>query len=81
MARTLLLLARYGKTRRPANDPSEDIPRGAGGKLVGDSTRSRGNLFMNKFKKLGFIDYKRNYSGGIQVHNSLLQPSRVMNEI
>jgi hypothetical protein len=29
-------------------------------------------MFMNKFKKLGFIDYKRNYSGGVQIRNSLL---------
>lgn len=42
-----------------------------GTEMVG-TTRSRVNLFMNKFKKLGFIDYKSNYSGGIQIHNSLL---------
>jgi DNA-binding MarR family transcriptional regulator len=39
--------------------------------LVG-TTRSRVNMFMNKFKKLGFIDYQRNYQSGIQIHNSLL---------
>ena len=70
LARALLLLARYSKQDRP----QRMLPKKSQETLAGmvGTTRSRVNLFMNKFKKLGFIDYRRNYSGGIQVHNSLL---------
>ena len=70
LARALLLLARYSKQ----DHPQRMLPKISQETLAGmvGTTRSRVNLFMNKFKKLGFIDYKRNYSGGIQVHNSLL---------
>ena len=70
LARALLLLARYSKQ----DHPQKMLPRISHetlAEMVG-TTRSRVNLFMNKFKKLGFIDYKRNYSGGIEVHSSLL---------
>jgi CRP-like cAMP-binding protein len=66
LARTLLLLARYG-------EPDADhrtLPRVSQetlAEMVG-TTRSRVNFFMNKFRKLGFIDY----NGGLKVHNSLL---------
>ncbi len=66
LARTLLLLARYG---RP-DGPHHVIPRLSQetlAEMVG-TTRSRVNLFMNKFKKLGYIDYH----GGLRVNNSLL---------
>jgi CRP-like cAMP-binding protein len=66
LARALLLLARYGK-----DDPSEKIlPRISQETLAETigTTRSRVNLFMNKFKKLGFIKY----NGGLQVNSSLL---------
>ena len=66
LARTLLLLARYG---------SEDKPQGVLPKVSQETlaeiigtTRSRVNFFMNKFRKLGFIKY----NGGIEVNNSLL---------
>jgi CRP-like cAMP-binding protein len=66
LARTLLLLARYG---------SEDKPHGVIPKLSQEmlaemigTTRSRVNFFMNKFRKLGFIKY----NGGLQVNTSLL---------
>jgi CRP-like cAMP-binding protein len=66
LARTLLLLARYGK---------EDQPQGILPKMSQESlaemigtTRSRVNFFMNKFKKLGFIKY----NGGLQINTSLL---------
>jgi CRP-like cAMP-binding protein len=66
LARTLLLLARYGK---------EDQPHGVIPKLSQEllaemigTTRSRVNFFMNKFRKLGFIKY----NGGLQVNTSLL---------
>src|ERR1700734_2427347 len=70
LARALLLLARYSKQ----DHPQKMLPRISHetlAEIVG-TTRSRVNLFMNKFKKLGFIDYKRNYSGGIQIRNTLL---------
>jgi CRP-like cAMP-binding protein len=66
LARTLLLLARYGK---------EDKPQGVLPKLSQEmlaemigTTRSRVNFFMNKFRKLGFIEY----NGGLKVNTSLL---------
>jgi CRP-like cAMP-binding protein len=66
LARTLLLLARYGKS----DGPHRVIPRLSQetlAEMVG-TTRSRVNLFMNKFKKLGYIDY----NGGLRINNSLL---------
>ena len=67
LARTLLLLARYGKQ----DEPQRAIPKitqEALAEIVG-ATRSRINFFMGKFKKLGFI----HYDGGLQVHSSLLK--------
>jgi len=66
LARTLLLLARYGKQ----NHPDTLLPRISQemlAEMIG-TTRSRVNFFMTKFRKLGFI----HYNGGLQVHNSLL---------
>jgi CRP/FNR family transcriptional regulator, cyclic AMP receptor protein len=66
LARTLLLLARYGKpdqTHRVLPRISQETLA----EMVG-TTRSRVNFFMNKFKKLGFIEY----NGGLKVHHSLL---------
>jgi CRP-like cAMP-binding protein len=66
LARTLLLLARYGKqgsTQRVLPKVSQETLA----EMVG-TTRSRVNFFMNKFKKLGFIDY----NGEITIHSSLL---------
>ena len=66
LARTLLLLARYGKQDQPQKMlPS--VSQQMLAEMIG-TTRSRVNLFMNKFRKLGFI----HYNGGLQVHNSLL---------
>jgi CRP-like cAMP-binding protein len=66
LARTLLLLARYGK-----EDTSQRaLPRLSQetlAEMVG-TTRSRVNFFMNKFRKLGFIEY----NGGLKVKSSLL---------
>jgi CRP-like cAMP-binding protein len=67
LARTLLLLARYGKANRPQPVLSP-IPQEVLAEMVGTS-RSRVNLFMNKFRKFGFIDYDSN---GITVHSALL---------
>jgi CRP/FNR family cyclic AMP-dependent transcriptional regulator len=68
LARTLLLLARYGKHDKPARL----VPRVSQetlAEMIG-TTRSRVNFFLNKFKKLGFIDYE----GGapLKINNSLL---------
>ena len=67
LARTLLLLARYGKE----SQPQKMLPKVSQemlAEMIG-TTRSRVNFFMNKFRKLGFI----HYNGGLQVHNSLLR--------
>jgi CRP/FNR family transcriptional regulator, cyclic AMP receptor protein len=66
LARTLLLLARYGKQ----DGPHRVIPKLSQetlAEMVG-TTRSRVNLFMNRFKKLGYIKY----NGGLKVNDSLL---------
>jgi len=66
LARTLLLLARYGDQ----NGPEQRIPRISQetlAEMVG-TTRSRVNFFMNKFRDLGFIEY----NGDLKVHTSLL---------
>ena len=66
LARTLLLLARYGKTDQPQTLVPK-ISQETLAEMIG-TTRTRVNLFMNKFKKLGFI----HYNGGLQVRDSLL---------
>ena len=66
LARTLLLLARYGKQEQPGGIlPS--VSQETLANIVG-TTRSRVNFFMNKFRKLGFIEY----NGKIKVNKSLL---------
>jgi CRP/FNR family transcriptional regulator, cyclic AMP receptor protein len=66
LARTLLLLARYGNEDHP-HRVLPKIPQETLAEMVG-TTRSRVNFFMNKFKKLGFIKY----NGGLQINASLL---------
>jgi CRP/FNR family cyclic AMP-dependent transcriptional regulator len=66
LARTLLLLARYGHpeaSHRALPRVSQELLA----EMVG-TTRSRVNFFMNKFRRLGFIDY----NGGLKINNSLL---------
>jgi len=66
LARALLLLARYGKK----DEPQKILPRVSQetlAEMIG-TTRSRVNLFMNKFKKLGFIDN----TDGLEINSSLL---------
>jgi CRP/FNR family cyclic AMP-dependent transcriptional regulator len=66
LARTLLLLARYGEEDKPQGV----LPRLSQemlAEMVG-TTRSRVNFFMNKFRKLGFIEY----NGGLKINASLL---------
>ena len=66
LARTLLLLARYGKHDRPVR-AVPPVSQGTLAEMVG-TTRSRVNFFMKKFQRLGFIDY----TNGLKVNNSLL---------
>ena len=55
LARALLLLARYGKKDRPSRVVPK-IPQETLAEMIG-TTRSRVNFFLNKFRKLGFIEY------------------------
>jgi CRP/FNR family transcriptional regulator, cyclic AMP receptor protein len=70
LARILLMLARFGKE----GTPESVIPKLSQetlAEMVG-TTRSRVSFFMNRFRKLGFIDYAGGTEGGLQVHSSLL---------
>ena len=65
LARTLLLLARYGQ-----DNPARTLPKISQetlAEMIG-ATRSRVNFFMNKFRKMGLIEY----NGGLKVKPSLL---------
>jgi len=66
LARTLLLLARYGKQEQPQKVVAK-ISQETLAEMVG-TTRSRINFFMNRFRKLGFIKY----NGGLHIDSSLL---------
>jgi CRP/FNR family cyclic AMP-dependent transcriptional regulator len=66
LARVLLLLANFGKT----GEPQTVIPKISQetlAEIIG-TTRSRVSFFMNRFRKMGFIEY----NGGLEVHSSLL---------
>jgi CRP/FNR family cyclic AMP-dependent transcriptional regulator len=66
LARTILLLARYGKQDQPVRVLPK-VSQETLANMIG-TTRSRVNFFMNKFRKLGFIEY----NGRIKVNKSLL---------
>jgi len=66
LARLLLLLANFGKDGRPEPVIAK-ISQETLAEMIG-TTRARVSFFMNKFRKLGFIDY----NGGIEVHSSLV---------
>jgi len=66
LARTLLLLARYGEQDQPQKLIAK-VSQGTLAEIIG-TTRSRVNVFMNKFKRLGFIQY----DGGLHINPSLL---------
>jgi CRP/FNR family transcriptional regulator, cyclic AMP receptor protein len=68
LARTLLLLARYGKQGTPARTVPR-ISQETLAKMVG-TTRSRVNFFLNKFKRQGFIDYEGDLP--VTINSSLL---------
>ena len=66
LARVLLMLAHFGKEGKPEPVLSK-ISQETLAEMIG-TTRSRVNGFMNKFRKLGFIEY----NGGLHVHSSLM---------
>ena len=66
LARTLLLLARYGEPEA-SHRTLPKISQETLAEMIG-TTRSRVNFFMNKFRKLGFIEY----NGALKINNSLL---------
>ena len=66
LARTLLLLANFGKNGKPETVIPK-IGQEVLAEMIG-TTRSRVNFFMNRFRRMGFI----HYNGGLQVHSSLL---------
>jgi CRP/FNR family cyclic AMP-dependent transcriptional regulator len=66
LARTLLLLAHFGKEGTPETVVPK-ISQETLAEMIG-TTRARVSFFMNRFRKLGFI----HYNGGLQVHSSLL---------
>src|SRR6185369_47917 len=68
LARTLLLLARYGKQDKPVRVVPK-ISQETLAEMVG-TTRSRVNFFLNKFKKLGFIEYEGELP--LKINSSLL---------
>ena len=77
LARVLLLLANFGKEAKPEPMIAK-ISQETLAQMIG-TTRARVSFFMNKFRRLGFIEY----NGGIEVHSSLLnvvlheQPSSI----
>jgi CRP/FNR family cyclic AMP-dependent transcriptional regulator len=66
LARALLLLARFGEKDKP-EEVVPNISQETLAEMVG-TTRSRVNFFMNKFRKLGFVDH----NDRLRVHNSFL---------
>jgi CRP/FNR family transcriptional regulator, cyclic AMP receptor protein len=66
LARALLLLARYGEQEQPQRVLPK-LSQELLAEMIG-TTRSRVNFFMNKFRKLGFIEY----NGGLKIDSSLL---------
>ena len=70
LARVLLMLAHFGKEGVPETVVPK-ISQETLAEMVG-TTRSRVSFFMNRFRKMGFIDYSGGEDGGLQVHSSLL---------
>ena len=65
-----MLLAHFGKEGKPETvvpKISQEMPA----EMIG-TTRSRVSFFMNRFRKLGFVDCSGGPEGGLQVHSSLL---------
>jgi CRP/FNR family transcriptional regulator, cyclic AMP receptor protein len=70
LARVLLLLANFGKDGKP-EPVIPKVSQETLAEIVG-TTRSRVSFFMNRFRKLGFIQYSSQHTGSLEVHSSLL---------
>jgi CRP-like cAMP-binding protein len=70
LARVLLLMAQFGKEGKPEAVIAK-VSQETLAEMIG-TTRSRVSFFMNKFRKLGFIEYDRDSHKGLHVHSSLL---------
>ena len=70
LARVLLMLAHFGKEGVPETVVPK-VSQETLAEMIG-TTRSRVSFFMNRFRKLGFIQYAGGVEGGLQVHSSLL---------
>jgi CRP/FNR family cyclic AMP-dependent transcriptional regulator len=68
LARALLVLGRYGKVQHQPDDELPSVSQETLSEIIG-TTRSRVNFFMNKFRKLGFIEY---HNRKIKINKSLL---------
>lgn len=68
LARALLVLGRYGRVQHQLDDELPVVSQETLSEIIG-STRSRVNFFMNKFRKLGFIEY---HNRRIKINKSLL---------
>ena len=68
LARALLLLARYGRQDKPARVVPQ-VPQATLAEMIG-TTRSRVNFFLNKFRRLGFIEYNGDLP--LKINSSLL---------
>jgi CRP/FNR family cyclic AMP-dependent transcriptional regulator len=68
LARALLVLGRYGRVQHQPDDELPIVSQETLSEIIG-STRSRVNFFMNKFRKLGFIEY---HHRRIKINKSLL---------
>src|ERR1700686_4752149 len=68
LARALLVLGRYGKVQHQPDDELPTVSQETLSEIIG-TTRSRVNFFMNKFRKLGFIEYHNRH---IKINKSLL---------
>jgi CRP/FNR family transcriptional regulator, cyclic AMP receptor protein len=68
LARALLALGRYGKVQHQLDDELPNISQETLSEIIG-TTRSRVNFFMNKFRKLGFVEY---HNRRIKINKSLL---------
>lgn len=70
LARVLLLMAHFGKESKPETVIAK-ISQETLAEMIG-TTRSRVSFFLNKFRKLGFIEYKGGSDKDLHVHSSLL---------
>jgi CRP/FNR family transcriptional regulator, cyclic AMP receptor protein len=70
LARVLLLLANFGKEGKPESVIPK-VSQETLAEIVG-TTRSRVSFFMNRFRKMGFIQYSGHQTEGLEVHSSLL---------